>query len=176
MPLEVSVSMTAPLPIDPLDEPLHEFVEAVKYFLTFNVDPLEQPTFNPADDIRRKWEEAKRHLTEFHGVVVNAEPEIDRRHRLIAETGRAVLPLTNDRQIDGPVRDLMKMASADRADLRILKRRIGKAGSVFGFSALVVATVQIGPRMVQRRQQMIVKLDELTTYYLWQMPPREPGS
>lgn len=170
--------MSAPLPKDPLDDLIAEFVTAVNEFLAFkaaDVDPPMPPTKtqNPIEDIKRSWEELKRQLRKCHEVLVGAEPEVDERLQKIVSVGSEVIALTDDRHIVCPIEDLVRMATEQRVDIKNAAKRLGDATSILTVLALLGELAGFGQRAVSRKKEIATTLDALTAYYLLQMPPRD---
>lgn len=174
--------MPAPLPADPLDGLITYFVNAVNDFLYIALDeeiePPEEPapTGNPFADIQRGWGESKRRLGKFHEVLVGAEPVVDERLQAIIETGSDVVEMTEDPFIVGPVEELVRLAEEHRVTLGSIITRIGIAKSSFlKVLALWGELVGITPQVTARLQEMLIQRDALTSYYLMQMPPKDPA-
>jgi hypothetical protein len=170
--------MSAPLPKEPLDEPIMRFVTAVKEFLAIkpaDVDPPTQTakTQNPLDDLKRSWEEGKRHLRRCHEALVGAEPEVDERLQRIVSVGSEVISLTDDPHIVGPVESLVRLASEERVDVGNIISRFGQATSVLTVLTLLAESLGFRTRSATRGKEIATTLDALTAYYLLEMPPRD---
>lgn len=174
--------MPAPLPADPLDDLITYFVNAVNDFLYAALDEGIEPPENPAPtgnllaDLQRGWDESKKRLGKFHEVLVGAEPAVDERLQAIIETGSDVVAMTEDAFIVGPVEELVRLAAEHRVDIGNLIARLGNAKSSF-LKMLVLwgELVGITPQVSARLQEMLIQRDALTSYYLMQMPPKDPA-
>ena len=109
--------MSAPLPKDPLDDLIAEFVTAVNEFLAFkaaDVDPPMPPTKtqNPIEDIKRSWEELgsgnSASATRCSWVLYQKSTN---GWQKIVSVGSEVIALTDDRHIVCPIEDLVRMAT-----------------------------------------------------------------
>lgn len=168
--------MSAPLPKDPLDEPIARFVAAVKHFLDkekVEVESPKQVRIQNVLDVMLVWEELKRHLGRVHQALVGAEPEAKERLQTIVSLGSVVIGLTDDPHIVGPVEDLVRMASEEQAEIGNFIERLGKATSLPAVLQLLSEATGFGSRGVARRNEIATTLDALTAYYLLQMPPRD---
>ena len=173
--------MSAPLPKDPLDEPITRFVTVVNEFLAVKAADIDPPepqtkTQNPIEDIKRSWEELKRQLRKCHEVLVGAEPEVDERLQTIVSVGSEVIALTDDTHIVGPVENLVRMATEQRVDIKNAATRLGEATSVLTVLAVFADLAGIGKRAATRKEEIATALDDLTAYYLLQMPPGDSSS
>lgn len=154
------------------------FVTAVNEFLTYKVADLDPPpppakTQNPIEDIKRTWEEGKRHLRRCHTVMVGAEPEVDERLQRIISLGAEVVALTDDPHIVNPVETLVRLATELRADIGNIIARLGQATSIWTFLTLLGELVGFRTRAVERTENIAATRDSLTAYYLLQMPPND---
>lgn len=161
-----SIKMSAPLPIDPLDEPIIQLGHAIDEFLATNVD-FEKAT--PTNSLAG----VKRNLLKHYRTVVRADKEFDQGLRQVQSLGSTILDLTDDQHIVGPVTDLIRLTSEIRAEIGQLKLALRDKVSVWrlmGVSVLMKnATSSLNPRMAQ----IAAERDKLTAYYLLRMPPRD---
>lgn len=176
---EGSCPMSAPLPKDPLDEPIAEFVRAVDEFLSMKLD-LEPPDqiapLGPNsswEDVKRVWEESKRVIRKAHASFVGVQPEVTERLELVAVKGSIVLELTDDPHIVGPINDLMRLMSEVRAEISRLESTLGKAASVLGFVTLILEMAGLKTRLVPLSAQIVAARDALIAYNLMRTPPRD---
>lgn len=168
--------MSAPLPKDPLDEPIARFVTAVNEFLAMKADvdpPPKHRTGNPLEDLQQNWAEFKRHLGRCHEALVGAQPEVAERLEAIVSVGCEIKALTDDPNIVTPVNDLVRMATEERAEIGNIIPRIGNATSFPTVMALIGELLGLGSRSVTRRQEIARRLNDLTAYFLMRTPPRD---
>lgn len=178
--LEVgSTVMNAPLPKDPLDEPIAEFVQATDRFLSMNLDFDSPPPIKPAGpnptwaDIQRVWEDAKRALRKAHASFVGVQPEVTERLEVVTAKGAVVLELTDDPNIVGPVNDLMGLMEEVRTVITKLESTLGKAESVLGFVTLILEVAGLKTRLVPLSARIRVARDSLIAYNIMRQPPRD---
>jgi hypothetical protein len=170
--------MSAPLPKDPLDEPIAEFVRAVDEFLSMNLDfdtppPIEPAGLNPTwAFIQRVWEDAKRAIRKAHASFVGVQPEVTERLEVVTVKGAVVLELTDDPHIVGPVNDLMELMVEVRTVITRLESTLGKAASVLGFVTLILEVVGLKARLVPLSARIVAARDALIAYNLMRTPPR----
>lgn len=167
--------MSAPLPKDRLDEPVAQFVAAVKHFLDKEKVEVEPPiqvrTQNPIENLVRNWEEIKRHIRRVHQALVGAEPEGKGRLQAIVSRGSVVIGLTDDPYIVGPVEGLVRMATEEQAEIGNFIERLGRATSLATVLQLFAEAAGFGSRTADRRQAISTALNDLTAYYLLMPPP-----
>src|SRR5260370_24673973 len=104
--LESSSSMSAPLPKDPLDDPIARFRAAVEEFLAMKADldpPTKHNTGNPLQDLMQNWDEFKRHIQRSREALIGRQPEIAQRLESIISVGCEIKTLTDDPNIVNPV-------------------------------------------------------------------------
>jgi hypothetical protein len=168
--------MSAPLPIDPLDEPITEFVTAVNGFLAMKADvdpPLKHNTGNPVQDLQQNWEEIKRHIRRCHEALVGVQPEVAQRLDAIVLVGSEINALTDDPNIVNPVNAVVMRATDERAEVGNIIPRMANATSFPTVMSLLGELLGLGTRTITRRKEIASSLDALTAYYLLRMPPRD---
>jgi hypothetical protein len=171
--------MSAPLPKNPLDDPIAEFVRAIDEFLSMNLDFDTPPPIEPAGpnptwaDIQRVWEDAKRAIRRAHASFVGVQPEVTERLEVVTVKGAVVLELTDDPHIVGPVNDLMELMVEVRAVITKLESTLGKAASVLGFVTLILEVVGLKARLVPLSARIVAARDNLIAYNLMRQPPRD---
>jgi hypothetical protein len=170
--------MSAPLPNDPLDNPIAEFVQAIDEFLSMNLDFDTPPPIQPAGpnptwaDIQRVWEDCKHAIRKAHTSFVGVQPGITERLEVVGVKGAVVLDLTDDPHIVGPVNELVELMVEVRGVIDHMGSVLGKAASVFGFIALVLEYAGLKDRIVPLSARIVAARDALIAYNL--MRPRPP--
>ena len=168
--------MSAPLPKDPLDDPITRFVTAVNEFLAMKADvdpPPKHNTGNPIDDLMRNWEEFKRHLQRCREALLGAEPEVAQRLESIISVGNEIKALTDDPNITAPVDSVVMRAIDERADIGNIITRLANATSLPTVLSMIVDLAGFGKSSLTRRREIVVMLNNLTAYFLLRPPPRD---
>ena len=168
--------MSAPLPKNPLDDPIARFVTAVNEFLAMKADvdpPPKHRTGNPWDDLQRNWEEFKRHIRRCHEALVGAQPEVAQRLENIISVGCEIKALTDDPNIVNPVDGVVMRATDERAEIGNIIPRMANATSFPTVMSLIGELLGLGTRTVTRRKEIATKLNDLTAYFLMRTPPRD---
>lgn len=167
--------MSAPLPKDPLDDPIARFVTAVNEFLTIKsveVDPPQQiKTGNFMHDLTQNWEEFKRHLGRCHTALVGAQPEVAQRLEAIISVGNEIKSLTDEVDIVNPVNGVVTRVTDERAEIGSIIPRIGDATSFSTIMSLIGELLGFGNRSVERRKEITKLLNDLTVFFLLRPPP-----
>lgn len=168
--------MSAPLPDDPLDDLITQFVASVNRFLDredFKVDPPAPP--RNILDLLRIGETIKRQVGKMHQVWSGAEPEVKERLQSVISLGSAVIDLTDDRFIVGPVEALVRMASEEQVAIGSMIERMGGVSSFGDGMQLILELTGFTMQNDERRKAISAELDSLTAYYVLQLPPRDPA-
>jgi hypothetical protein len=166
--------MGAPLPNDPLDIPIAEFVAAIDAFLSVNPD-FDPPEIAPAAtlaDLQRVWEDCKHLIRKAHASFVGVQPEVTVRLEAVAAKGAVVLELTADPLIVDPVTELMELMVEVRGVIDHIGSVLGKAASALGFVALLLEYAGLKTRIPPLSARVVAARDALIAYNL--MRPR-PG-
>jgi hypothetical protein len=161
--------MTFPRPIEPLDDPITEFLRAIDDFVEFKVEEEQQT------QQQTTLEDIKRHIQKSYALLVGAKPEIDGRLDRILAIGATVVSLTDDPFIVGPVGDLAGILSEYRADIERATSWMARVTSGWGVFGLGLKLLGYQSRKTSRLQQIAAKKDDLEAYYLMQLPPCDPA-
>lgn len=171
--------MSTPLPHDPIDDAVTEFVRAIDAFLAMDLG-FEVPaptTQNPNggwDELKRVYEELKQKLRKAHVAFKGVEPEIIKRLEVVTAKGSAVLEITSDPNIVAPVQDLNGMAAELQVILNRFGTALGKAESLLGVFALLLELLGLKQRLDPMSARFTAARDNLIAYNL--MRPRPPES
>lgn len=168
--------MSAPLPKDPLDDPVARFVTAVNEFLAMdaNVDPApKHNTGNPLQDLMQNWEEFKRHIQRSREALIGAQPERHERLEAIVSLGTEIKALTDDPFIVNPVNGVVIRATDERAEFGNIIPRMANATSFPTVMSLIGDLLGFGTRTIARRKEIADMLNDLTAYFLLRPPPRD---
>lgn len=171
--------MTARQPIDPLDDQISEFLQAVDSFLTMNVGfetpvPIASNPDGGWDEVKRVWEEGKQAFRKMHASFMGVQPAVNEKLEDVSAKGSIILGLTEDPHIIDPVNELMGLASEVRREFDRFGSALGKAASVLGFVSLILELSGMKTRLVPLSTRIVAARDNLIAYNL--MRPRPPES
>ncbi|MEZ0362327.1 hypothetical protein ACAG26_01290 [Mycobacterium sp. pUA109] len=168
--------MNAPLPKDPLDDPISRFVTAVNEFLALNADVDPAPkhnTGNPLQDLMQNWEELKRHIQRAREALIGTQDERRERLETIVSVGTEIKALTDDPYIVNPVDGVVTRATDERAEFGNIIPSMAKATSIPTVLSLLGELLGFGTRTITRRKEIADLLNDLTAYFLLRPPPRD---
>lgn len=167
--------MPTPQPIDPLFDPLTQFVNAVGRFLKLNGLNVEFPQVpqesgNPLIDIGQLWETLKTGLAKAHHALVGVEPKVDENLQQILAVGSEVISMTSDPNIVSPVQQLMQLAKDERADLNNLILQLSEATALIPVLSFIGEVTGMRDKIHERRRKFISLLGTLIAYYGLDLP------
>lgn len=169
--------MAQPPPIDPLDEPISQFVVKVNEFLAIKakVDPppKKDGTGNFLQDLVQNWEEIKRHIRRSYEATVGVQPEVAQKLDDILSLGNRIKALTDDPFVVNPVDGVVIRVTEERTEIGNIIPTMANATSIPTVMSLMGELLGFGTRTVARRKEITELLTDLTAYYLLRLPPRE---